>query len=304
MLRDWKKGRRAYVGLAAAIAFAIALLISLTNYRASYHVEVKSEFIKVTINNGSRLSWPLLDASLNTPENVIFGIATITIGNPEKEVSIELVRTSPERFYMNLSTVGDSVGYIETEDGTVKSLSNTVTIEQEIEPLNAFLGASLTYQIAGAVTLGTSDKVIDGYSPSLLSGKIVIRGHATLSDKLYTTDAAKLSLGDILVFVDSNNDGQISKDSLVINRDQISKVNQFSAYGLVRMNKDTPFMEVVVDQVADFVRITRYRTQGYTVSLTWYDKIIHDATIQALWAVFAFLLISYSQLSKKGEKEQ
>lgn len=294
------KKKTHYLGLAATLAFVAALAISITNYRASYHVEATTEYIKVIQHKGTTVSWPIVDASIDTSDGIFSGAATLIIGSLEADITIELVRTTTNQFYINLSASQGSVGYLASDDGKVQLLPSSVTIGQNVAPLTAHLGGPTTYQVVGTISIGSSHAAIDGYAPSLLSGQVVVRGHASFSNTLYSTDTSDLSLGDVVHIVDTSTSRQTIGSVTTATTD----TKRPAAFGFVRIDKKMPAMRVVIDQVADYAQVQRFQTQGYTISLTWFDKIMHDTTLQAFWATFVFLAVLYTQLLDRRKEDR
>ena len=253
--------------------------------KTTFSMNISTEILAFKTSSHNHSKWYLEKVKIYrryNPEPIVFtgNIAIL----PDTDIQIERISHGEVRIRCKATRAGDPVATINKDDERGKGITirqrMVILIQNTDQRIKAGQTVLLSFiGLTESVAIGRNIGFSTGTSiPLLRNGSIKLLGHSVfgLKNSLYTGRSFSLDTGDYV---------KISGGE--------------TAAGIVTINEHSALTCSILSVCREAV-ISRFSVQGYTISATFLDRIVHDFEIQILWASVVFIYGFLCFFKKKG----
>jgi hypothetical protein len=261
---------------ASAIAFGLALFATLKRIETTFDVSAETETLRI---RSSTMSWSLDRVALSEGYGGRAGTVSGTLDiAPETEIVFERSGLGPLNVVCTRSA--GIVGTFRAADGGQARPIDARAVLVFADPgRRAKEGRPILLPIVGEVELGREVGAGNG-GPILRTARVIPLGHRLFRDELYRGTEAQLGAGDRLQIIGA--DGP--------------------AFGLVKAD-ERPALTASYRVLGYRGFVSRYGGEGFTISLSWLERVLNDGAVTGFWLVF-FAALSAPLWVRKLWKEE
>lgn len=266
-LRIAKRWRWRYL-LAAAVALPL-VLAPVVNARTGFSLAGETERLEFTTAGSPTSDWPVARALLFRSERSESERFSGSISFADSvHVRVERVALGPVRVVAEAARPGASVGTLTDEaDQFVATLGSRVSVEVDSIEARAKAGETVVVPFTGRAALGGGPRhETDPRIPLLRNGAVRMIGVSLLVRRGFEAGAMPLEPGDEVRVPDPR---AISSGYVVAD--------------------DRPALNAVIRVRARTLRVERLGgSQGYTMSVSFFDVLRNDPVASSLWTLLVF----------------
>lgn len=254
----------------SVVCFIVAMVVTFIPKASTFDLMTTTEVFEFVSSRDHQNIWYLASAQIENDGALSPQLFTgrVIIGD---NVQVRIQRISGGPLNITLVPVEakkQSPASLSREDGTsVLSLGHKITFSLKDLPARASSGQSVVLPISGDPRVGATVGIPSSeYSPLLRQGQISVIGRNFLGSDLYRGTSQVIEPGDVVLFEKPNG----------------------PALGILTID-ERPAMTATVHVLAREALIQRAPASGFTVGLTFLDRLQKDGTLQGIWGAFIFL---------------
>lgn len=260
-----------------ALSLAAALLATLRSVETTFNVAANTEFITFTADSFSMPAWHLHDVTVTQGLAGPTRFDSLEVRfSPGARVRLERIALGPLRISAGSADNTSSAGAVFLAGGSSTTLGAEFgAIMAEIAE-GARKGRVATLPVRGAIQLGTGGAMATR-GALLRSGSVTMLDRAILGSTRFDVRTASLDPGD----------------SFMVG------AARAPAVGVIRADERSA-LTTAYRVLAKEARVTRFASQGYTMSTSLRDRILKDHVLQGIWLTTLALIGLANRFGKRS----
>lgn len=264
----------AWVGV--VVSFLAALLATLRSVETTFNVAATTEFVEFRADSFSMPTWRLYDVTLARGLDAQVRFDSIELRfSPGVRIRLERISFGPLRIGAASADGIGGVGALFHPDGSSSELAaEFIALLPDIAE-GARRGRVATLPVVGQMQLGTGGAVVSGRA-ILRSGSVTMLDRAILGSTRFDVRTVSLDAGDSFIV----------------------QSPQGPAVGVIRAD-ERPAMSAAYRVLGKRAQVSRFASQGYTMSTSLRDRILKDHVLQGIWLTTLALIGLANRFGKR-----
>lgn len=263
------------------VALILAIGLTIRSVETTFNVTASTELVKITADSFAMPRWELDGATivrgLESRSTAVSGSVEFV---PAAEIRVQRVSGGPLRIIATAPEGFTSVGVLFDEDGIpVGEFDRRLLLSIPDVAGRARQGLSLVLPFSGRVELGSGSAAETGRA-IVRSGSIAMLGRTVVGGNRFEARSATLDAGD----------------QFMVQRPV------GPAVGFVRADERSG-LTVVYRVLGRKGVVTRYGSQGYTVSASLRDRLLKDHVLQGIWLTTVAIIGFATKLAKQPKQQ-